>query len=264
MKDLITDITLFMREHTDRELSIEELANRYGYSKFHFSREFKKAIGVSPNEYWAALKMEQSLSDLERSGSILNAHLKTGYQSTGTFTTSFQKATGFTPGQYQEEIKKLSIWNEVKEYEGRSDKIYTHWSFDKNDPATLQKHRLLVTCQVPDDFRGLLFLGMFPKPMPSGSPVIGKAMTKTGRPFIIDQIPNGEYYALVCAIKGNTNPLTYFLPKYWLRDLDRTPYVFPLEQDTKIELALREIDPTDPAIPLNPVRLLVQAMRAKA
>jgi methylphosphotriester-DNA--protein-cysteine methyltransferase len=94
MKDLINDITLFMREHTDRNLSIEELADKYGYSKFHFSREFKKVIGVSPNEYWAALKMEQSLSALARSHSIINAHLKTGYQSTGTFTTSLSRNRG--------------------------------------------------------------------------------------------------------------------------------------------------------------------------
>jgi hypothetical protein len=58
--------------------------------------------------------------------------------------------------------------------------------------------------------------------------------------------------------------LTYFLPKYWLRDLHRTPYTFPLEADTEIELSLREALSTDPAIPLNPVKLLIEAMRAKA
>jgi hypothetical protein len=104
---------------------------------------------------------------------------------------------------------------------------------------------------------------MFPKPMPSGSPIIGKAMTKTDGLFVINQIPNGEYYPLVCAIRGNANPLTYFLPKFWLRDLQRIPYFFPLEADTEIELTLREILPTDPAIPLNPVKLLVEAIRTK-
>jgi AraC-like DNA-binding protein len=252
-----------MREHTKRELSIEEMAHKYGYSKFHFSREFKKIMGVTPSKYWAALKMEQSLSDLERSKSILNAHLKTGYQSTGTFTTSFKNATGFTPGEYQEEINKLTMWSEVKSYEGKSDVIYTHYSFDRKDPATFQKHTLSVTCHAPEDFKGLLFLGMFSSPLPSEPPVIGKAMTKTNVRFVIDQIPNGEYYALVCAIKGNTNPMTYFLPKYWLRDLHRTPYTFPLEADSQIQLTLRETLPTDPAIPINPVKLLVEAIRAK-
>jgi AraC-like DNA-binding protein len=252
-----------MREHVDRGISIEELADRYGYSKFHFSREFKKAIGVTPNEYWAALRMERSISELGRSGSIVNAHLKTGYRSTGTFVSSFQKNTGFTPGGYREEIQKLSIWKDAKNYEEKSDVIYTHYSFDKKNPAAFQKHALSVVCNLPEDFKGLLFLGMFSKPMPNEPPIVGKAMTKTSGRFVIDRIPNGEYYALVCAIKRDANPLTYFLPKNWLRDLDRTPHVFPLEADTEIELTLREELSTDPAIPINPVKLLVDAIRKK-
>ena len=263
MNELMTDITLFMREHTDRELTIEELANKYGYSKFHFSREFKKALGVSPNEYWAALKMEQSLTNLERSKSILNAQLKTGYQSTGTFTTSFQKATGFTPGQYQEEIQKLDIWNEAKKYEEKGGRIYTHYSFNKKDPLTFQKNTLTVKCNVPEGFKGLLFSGLFMKPIPNEAPMIGKATTKLGTKIVFDQIPDGEYYALACGIQSNANPLTYFLPKYWLCDLDRTPYVFPLEKPLEIELTVREKRPTDPAITINFIKLLVDSMRIK-
>jgi AraC-like DNA-binding protein len=262
VKDSIIEITQYMREHNDRDLSVESLAEVFGYSKFHFSREFKKILGVSPNEYWAALKMERSLSELERSPSILNAHLNTGYQSTGTFHSSFQKSTGFTPGEYQAEIEKLNLFNEAKTYEGKSDKVFTHYSFDRKDPATLQLHTLSVVCHMPGDFKGLIFVGMFTTPMPNKAPVLGKAMTKTHR-CKIDQIPDGEYYALVCAIRSNTNPLHYFLPKYWLRDLQRTPYQFPLEADAEVEFTLRETLPTDPAIPFNPVKLLVAAMKRK-
>jgi hypothetical protein len=206
--------------------------------------------------------MERSLSELERSSSILDGQLNTGYQSIGTFSTSFQKATGFTPGQYQAEIQKLSIFTEVKKYEDNSDRVFTHYSFDKRNPSTVQKHVLYVTCHTPDGFKGLIFVGVFTKPVPNEAPVLGKAMTKTNR-CIIDKIPNGEYYVLVCAIRRDTNPLHYFLPKYWLRDLHRTLYRFPLEADTEIEFSLREILPTDPAIPCNPVKLLVEAMKRK-
>ncbi|MDR3224795.1 MAG: AraC family transcriptional regulator [Clostridiales Family XIII bacterium] len=256
----IIEVTNYMREHTERNQTVEEIAEIFGYSKFHFSREFKKNIGVTPNEYWAALKMEQSLSELERSSSILNAHLKTGYQSTGTFTSSFQKSTGFTPGEYQEEIEKRNLYNEAKSYEGKSDKVFTHYSFDRNDPSTMQKHTLSVICHMPDDFKGLIFVGIFTTPMPNKPPVLGKAMTRTNR-CVVDQIPDGEYYPMVCAIRSNTNPLHYFLPKYWLRDLQRTTYRFPLEADSEIEFTLRETLPTDPAIPFNPVKLLVNAMK---
>ena len=261
MKQIIAEVTQFMRDHTERDVSIEELADRFGYSKFHFSREFKKLIGVTPNEYWAALKMEKSLAALERS-SILSAHLRTGYQSTGTFTSSFQRATGFTPGQYQEEIHQLNLLQEAKEYEGVGDKVYTHYSFNRKDPSTLQTHVLHVTCHLPEDFKGLIFVGLFRKPLPTDAPVLGKAMTRTNR-CVIDQIPDGEYYALACAMRSSMNPLSYFRPDLWLRDLHRVAYYFPLAEDTAIEFVLREKVPTDPAIPCNPMKLLVEAMKRK-
>jgi AraC-like DNA-binding protein len=262
MKNSIVEITQYMREHNDRDISVAGLAAKFGYSKFHFSREFKKIIGVTPNEYWAALKMERGLSELERSSSIVRAQLNTGYQSVGTFSTSFQRATGFTPGQYQEEIHKLSLFTEAKKYEDNSDKVFTHYSFNKHDPAVIQQHALAVVCHAPEGFKGLIFVGVFTKPMPNGAPILGKAMTKTNR-CVIDKIPDGEYYVLVCAIRSNTNPLHYFLPKYWLRDLHRAAYRFPLEADLEIEFTLREILPTDPAIPCNPVKLLVEAIKRK-
>lgn len=81
MKEIISEITQFMREHTERRISVEELAGKFQLQQIPFlcSREFKKIIGVTPNEYWAALKMEQSLYELERT-SLLKAHLNTGYQ----------------------------------------------------------------------------------------------------------------------------------------------------------------------------------------
>lgn len=261
MKEIISDITQFMRDHTGREVSVEELASDFGYSKFHFSREFKKIIGVSPNEYWAALKMEQSLYELERA-SLLRAHLNTGYQSTGTFVTSFKKNTGLTPGEYQDEIQKLSMYTEAKNFEKHGNRILTHYSFDKNNLETVQNKALHITCNLPYNFKGLVFVGIFKKPMPTGAPIVGKAMVKTNQ-CVIDHIPNGEYYALACAINSDENPLIYFQPKKWLRDIHREAYHFPLKSDTHIEFTLRESDLTDPAIPVNLLKLLTGALHKK-
>lgn len=263
MRESIQEITEYMREHASRDLTIGELAQYFGYSKFHFSREFKKSIGVTPNEYWAALKMEQSILSLDNSTSILNAHLEAGYESTGTFTSNFVKNTGLTPGQFQTEMQRLGLYEVAKGYEAIVDgTVATHYSFNRKDPATHQEHRLFVECNAPEGFKGLIFVGMFVKPLPNHAPMIGKAMTHT-RSCIIDQIPNGEYYPLVCAIKSSLNPLDYFHLDSALRDLRRTPYRFPLKQDEKIVFNLREAIPTDPAIPLSPVKLLADALRRK-
>lgn len=262
MKDIIAEITTYMREHSDRELSIEDLAEQFGYSKFHFSREFKKIIGVTPNEYWAALKMEQSLLELQRSSSILNAQLKTGYQSSGTFSTNFLKTTGLTPNQYKKEMKKFGLFNTIKAHEAKESSILTHYSFDRKNIETFQKHKLNITCNTPKDFKGTIFVGLFEKPLPNVAPIIGKALFKNNN-CVIDQIPNGEYYPLCCAIRNSLNPLDYFFLKNALRDLHRTPICFPLEQDSEIYFNLRDPLPTDPAIPTNLIKLVVDALTRK-
>ncbi|MDR3318939.1 MAG: AraC family transcriptional regulator [Clostridiales bacterium] len=149
MREIIEDITQYMRDHADREYTVEEVSRHFGYSKFYFSKEFKKSIGVTPNEYWAALKMENSLSELHRSVSLLNAQIKSGYQSTGTFSTNFLQATGFTPGEYKRELKELDIFNEAKTFEESGKGVMTHYSFNRHNPATRQKHVLRVTCALP-------------------------------------------------------------------------------------------------------------------
>lgn len=262
MKNIILDIANYMREHTDRELAVAELAEKFGYSKFHFSREFKKLIGITPNEYWAALKMERSLLELNRSSSILSAQLKTGYQSIGTFSSSFLKMTGLTPGQYQNEMQKLGLYHVVKSHEDSKQSIFTHYSFNKKDTSALQEKVLSITCNIPESFKGIIFVGLFEKPLPISAPIIGKTLIKTTH-CTIDRIPNGEYYPLSCAIRSSLNPLDYFFLNHALRDLHRTPVRFPLKNDTEISFTLRKPLPTDPAIPMNPVKLLVDALKSK-
>lgn len=262
MKSIISDITNYMREHTDRNLSVAELAQKFGYSKFHFSREFKKLIGVTPNEYWAALKMERSLLELSRSSSIINAQLKTGYQSTGTFSSSFLKTTGLTPGQYQNEIKKLGLFDIVKSHEDSGQSIITHYSFNRKDASALQEKVLSITCNAPEDFKGIIFVGLFEKPLPTSAPIVGKALIKTAH-CIIDQVPNGEYYLLSCAVRGSLNPLDYFFLNNAPRVMHEMPIRFPLENDTEISLTLRDPLPIDPPIPMNPIKLFVDALKSK-
>lgn len=262
MKAIITEVTTYMREHTDREISIEELAEQFGYSKFHFSREFKKIIGVTPNEYWAALKMEKSLLELQRSSSILNAQLKTGYQSSGTFATNFLKTTGLTPNQYKKEMQKFTLFDKVKSHEAKESSVLTHYSFNKKNSEAFQEHKLNIICNTPEGFKGIIFVGLFEKPLPNTAPIVGKALFKNNS-CVIDIIPNGEYYPLCCAIRNSLNPMDYFFLNKALRDLHRTPIRFPLEKDVDFTFNLREPLPTDPAIPTNLMKLVVDALSKK-
>src|SRR3954465_6314533 len=83
-------------------LDVEDLARAAGLSRAHFSREFRRAFGVSPHAYLLTRRLERAAALLritDRSG--LDICLSVGLQSVGSFTTSFTRAYGRPPTKYR-------------------------------------------------------------------------------------------------------------------------------------------------------------------
>ncbi len=250
----------YMQASIDQPVSIESLAQKLGYSKFHFCRVFKKHLGISPIEYRASLRIEKSYLTLSQSKSILSAQLKSGYLSSGTFSNTFSKMTGLTPKQFQNQIQNLDYYHQMKSYEDSDQAIFTYHSFDNKRIETQQKNHCVIHIETPSDFRGIIFVGLFKQPIPNQVPILGKALIKK-RTCIVDNIPDGQYYLLACAIKSSMNPLDYFYLDDCLRELIRVPITFPLSATTTHTLKLRPKKICDPPIPINPVKLLIEVLR---
>lgn len=252
------EITQFMRDNLDSNMTIEDLANHFGYSKYYFCRKFKKNMGISPNLFWSSLKIEQTYIELEKKDSVLHAHLQLGYLSSGTFSNAFSKSTGMTPSEYKKNLEKF--YRSMHAQEKSNERTYYFHSFNSDDYRTYQTHALKVYVETPDDFRGTIFIGIFDSTLPNELPVVGKAMFKK-RLAVIDKIPNGTYYAMVVAISKGAKPIDYFHLDNALRDIDRSEIVFPLKEDVEILLKLREKIADDPPITINPVKLLLEAIK---
>ena len=50
-KEIVTESLVYIEKHLKQKVSIEEIADYVGYSKFYFSRMFKQEMNISIMEY---------------------------------------------------------------------------------------------------------------------------------------------------------------------------------------------------------------------
>jgi AraC-like DNA-binding protein len=83
-------------------LGVEALAEAAGLSRAHFSREFRRAFGVSPYAYLLTRRLERAAALLRNTDrSVAEICLDVGLQGLGSFTTSFKRTYGMTPTEYR-------------------------------------------------------------------------------------------------------------------------------------------------------------------
>lgn len=98
-KRMVTD---FIEANLHRQISLKELAAVACLSPFHFSRLFKKRVGVSPLAYLAQRRVEAAKQQMRTKGATLaQVALDCGFASQSHFNTVFKTVTGSTPGQYR-------------------------------------------------------------------------------------------------------------------------------------------------------------------
>lgn len=94
------------RERLDQDyaapLDLAELAAVARLSKFHFHRMFRLTYGKTPAVYLSERRIERA-QDLLRATNLTVTEVCTavGFSSLGSFTTTFRRVVGVTPGQFQ-------------------------------------------------------------------------------------------------------------------------------------------------------------------
>ena len=83
-------------------LDVDDLARAAGFSRAHFSREFRRAFGESPHAYLLTRRMERAAALLRNTDySVARICFDVGLQSVGSFTTSFTRTYGVSPTMYR-------------------------------------------------------------------------------------------------------------------------------------------------------------------
>jgi len=91
-------VTAYVHEHIGSPISLDDLANIAGVSRFHFHRQFRKSMGVTPHAYVLRARIERAKALLTGSdvtiGEVSGA---VGFADQSHFSNIFRKLTAMTP-----------------------------------------------------------------------------------------------------------------------------------------------------------------------
>jgi AraC-like DNA-binding protein len=97
----IVQAKIYIDEHYAEKIDVENIADEAYFSKFHFIRLFKKAVGRTPHQYLTWVRVHKAKELLEGEHSITDVCFAVGFESPGAFATVFKRVAGETPSAYQ-------------------------------------------------------------------------------------------------------------------------------------------------------------------
>ena len=94
-----------MEENFNKNFSIEHLAKKVCTSKFHFSRIFKKQMGLTCTEYLNKVRVKKAKNLLNNDQlSISEICFLTGYNDLTYFGKVFKTLEGISPSDYRKNL----------------------------------------------------------------------------------------------------------------------------------------------------------------
>lgn len=91
-----------MREHVGERINLDDLAVQSGLSRPHFFELFKQQTGITPNQYWDAVRMDSAVRQLGETGAAIHEIAAAiGFTEQTNFTRFFRFHIGVTPNQYR-------------------------------------------------------------------------------------------------------------------------------------------------------------------
>lgn len=101
-KDYINLAVKYLESEIYNNITLEEVSSHVNLSKYHFSREFKKATNYTPIEYFNRKKIEIACNLLTTTNLTINEiSTKLSYSTPYYFSEYFKEITGFSPSQYK-------------------------------------------------------------------------------------------------------------------------------------------------------------------
>lgn len=102
LQENLNRVVAYIHKHYHSHMTIEMLADRAGYSTFHFSRTFRQFIGETPIQYLNRIrinKVKQLLVETTHSSEEIMAQC--GFFNYSYYLRTFRKQCGVTPRQFK-------------------------------------------------------------------------------------------------------------------------------------------------------------------
>lgn len=172
-------------------LSLADIARSALLSRFHFSRIFKEATGVSPGRFLSAVRIYQAKRMLRSTSmNVAEVSVAVGYSSLGSFTNHFTESVGTSPSQFRHN-KGI----------GRM--------LPNRGPSSLEGG-LAVTMNLPAGYSSaLIYLGVFDTRIVQRRPQAARVFeVDSSLPFAcrLERVPEGAWFVHALAAADTTEP----------------------------------------------------------
>jgi AraC family transcriptional regulator len=99
-------VLVFIQNHLDEDLSLEELAGVACFSPYHFHRIFRGMVGEGLAQYVRRLRLQRAAYYLKNSRqSVTDLAFAAGYETVESFIRAFRRLFGMTPTCYRERTR---------------------------------------------------------------------------------------------------------------------------------------------------------------
>jgi AraC-like DNA-binding protein len=95
-------VQAYMQAHLDEPLTLDQLADAFGFERFHFAKTYRRLTGRAPLTHFLHLKMERAARLLDggelRVGDVARV---LGYEDAHYFSRQFRRLMGVAPSEYR-------------------------------------------------------------------------------------------------------------------------------------------------------------------
>ena len=149
----------YMEAHLKDSLTIGEVADYVGFSKYHFTRLFKESTGFTPSDYYRGRKVTEALNYMKANRcKIIDAAFEYGFNSPEVFTRSCLSALGSSPSQIKKSLQNESFTG-ISPLSLNQLTFYTQFDHtnvrEEELPAIIIKGRYYTSCEMfpPLDYK---------------------------------------------------------------------------------------------------------------
>ena len=100
----LTEITDYIKKNYQKELSLESLAEIFGYSPTYLSKMFQKYAKINYREYVQNIRLERASKELTTTDHMINdIALNHGFANSKAFANAFRKKYGMLPSDFRKQ-----------------------------------------------------------------------------------------------------------------------------------------------------------------
>jgi AraC-like DNA-binding protein len=178
-----------MRTHLAEPLDLEALARVAAISKFHLVRVFDEITGTTPHHFLSCLRIQRAKELLLKTDSpVTEVCMDVGYNSLGTFSTTFTELVGVSPQEFRTLPKRLT----AKQF---ATTIWRYLAARKRICGPVIEGLV----EGPRTPKGFTFVGTFTSGVPLGVPYSGTVMVRHGK-YCIERPDVPEFHVLAALV----------------------------------------------------------------